>query len=81
MLPAAAHVTSKQALSAMTESPPEEMPASIEIALNVERINARHAEIDQALARYAPRDNGEDECDARTFLTALAAVGEPVAAS
>ena len=45
-------------------------------AYNMERINARHAAIEQAFATYAPRYEGDQEFDVRTFFAALTALGE-----
>jgi NAD(P)-dependent dehydrogenase (short-subunit alcohol dehydrogenase family) len=45
-------------------------------AYNMERINARHTEIERAFATYAPRYDGDDEYDVRTFFAALTALGQ-----
>ncbi len=43
-------------------------------AYNMERIDARHDQIERAFATYAPRYDGDDEYDVRTFFAALAAL-------
>jgi NAD(P)-dependent dehydrogenase (short-subunit alcohol dehydrogenase family) len=45
-------------------------------AYNMERINARHAQIEKAYATYAPRYEGDVEFDVRTFFAALSELGQ-----
>ncbi|MEO1061962.1 MAG: SDR family oxidoreductase [Actinomycetota bacterium] len=45
-------------------------------AFNMERIEVRHSALAQAFATYAPRYDGDDEFDVRTFFAALNALGE-----
>jgi len=42
-------------------------------AYNIVHINARHKEFGEAYARYAPRCDGDEECDVRTLLSRMAA--------